>query len=386
MSDKLKIAFFTDSFLPAHDGVVTSILNFRKELMKRGHEVYIFTSGSMQMKKELEKQKGVYVMIGMKFKKYPQYNLAILPFNSVIKVSQLDPDIIHAHTPFIMGTSGLAIGKLRKIPVVGTFHTMFTDKYVIQEYASRFAAGIISKYSWKYAKLYYENCNAIMAPSDSIKNVLEKRKLRNVHVVPNSVDTHKFNTKVNGKKLRGSLQRNKNDKIVLYLGRMSKEKRIETLLKAAHMLKNENIRFVIAGTGPAAHYYAKMANRLKLSNVKFVGFVEDEMLPQYYAACDLFCIPSTFETQGIVCLEAMATGKPVVGADHLALHDIIKNGKNGEKFRPGDSKDCANKIKKAINNIQSYKETVKTAEQYSVEKTTDQLLSVYRQVINEMTI
>ncbi len=82
----------------------------------------------------------------------------------------------------------------------------------------------------------------------------------------------------------------------------------------------------------------------------------------------------------------MATGKPVVGADSLALRDLIKNGKNGEKFTPGDSKSCAKKIKKVINNIGSYSETTGTAQAYSVEATTDELLKVYKRVINEVTV
>ncbi len=385
--ESLKIAFYTDTFLPAHDGVVTSIMNFRKELMKRGHEVYIFASGINKTKQMIADKKDIYIIKGMKFKKYPQYNLALMPFTSASKLTEINPDIVHAHTPFIMGTWALAMAKMNKIPIVSTFHTMFTEKSVIQEYASKHAVSFLQKYSWKYARFYYNRCNAVMAPSQAIQELLEKKGIPNSIVVPNAVDINRFNSKVQGGKIRRKMLKNRNEKLVLYVGRISREKKIETMLKAAKNLNDENIRFTFVGTGPALNYYSKMSSRLGLSDkVSFTGFVDDKILPSYYASADLFCIPSTFETQGIVSLEAMASGKPVVGADSLALKEIIKNGKNGEKFVPNDSKDCAKKIKKVINNIDSYKETVQTARMYTVEKTTDELLKVYNRVINEVTV
>ncbi|MFI5412662.1 MAG: glycosyltransferase [Candidatus Micrarchaeales archaeon] len=385
--ESLKIAFYTDTFLPAHDGVVTSIMNFRKELMKRGHEVYIFASGNEKTKQMIGDKKDIYIIKGMKFKKYPQYNLALMPFTSASKLNEISPDIVHAHTPFIMGTWALAMAKMNKFPIVSTFHTMFTEKSVIQEYASKHAVSFLQKYSWKYARFYYNKCNAVMAPSYAIQALLEKKGIPDSLVVPNAVDINRFNNKVHGGKIRKKLLKNRNESLVLYVGRISREKKIETLLKAAKNLHNEDIRFTFVGTGPALNYYSKMSSRLGLNDkVSFEGFVDDKILPNYYASADLFCIPSTFETQGIVSIEAMASGKPVVGADSLALKEIIKNGKNGEKFVPNDSKSCAKKIKKVINNIDSYKETVQTAKKYSVEITTDELLKVYNRVINEVTV
>jgi 1,2-diacylglycerol 3-alpha-glucosyltransferase len=383
---KLTIVFYTDSFLPARDGVVTSILNFRKELIRRGHKVYLFASGNSDTRDSVKGDGDVFVVKGIKFRKYPQYSLALLPFVSEAKLSQINPDIIHAHTPFIMGSWALASAKIEKIPVVSTFHTMFTDKLVIKEYAAKFAVNTLQRYSERYAKIFYSRCNGVIAPSESTKKELLKMGIENVYVVPNSIDMKRFNQNVNAGKIRKKLKRNRSEKIVLYLGRMSKEKRVEVLLKAARSMRGQNVRFVLAGTGPALEYYMRMAERMKLENVLFTGFVPDNEIVKYYAACDIFCIPSTFETQGIVCLEAMAMGKPVVGANKLALSDLIINGKNGEKFRPNDPKDCAKKIRKAINNTDAYKYTVKTAKDYSLEGTTDMLIDVYQKVIDSMTV
>ncbi|MGI0100415.1 MAG: glycosyltransferase [Candidatus Micrarchaeaceae archaeon] len=384
MSDSLRIAFYTDSFLPAVDGVVVSILNFRKELEKRGHEVYIFASGTDKTKSMTKGDKRVVVVRGLKFKKYPQYSLALFPLTSKISTFNIKMDINHAQTPFMMGVHSLLISKVERTPIIGSFHTLFTDRNVIRDYAidSKFLASKVVKYSWKYARLFYNRCDGVTVPSSTMKGMLDRKGIKNVCVVPNGIDTSKFNESVDGSAVRRKLVRKRGEKLVMYVGRLSKEKRIETLIKAAKLLRDENIRFAIVGSGPAHAHYEDMVKRMHLDKVVFTGFVENRHLPKYYSACDLFCIPSMFETQGVVSLEAMACGKPVVGANYLALKELISNGRNGEKFRPLDSGDCARKIKKVIYNIDSYKGMADTAKRYSIERATDDLLNLYGRVLN----
>ena len=386
MSESLKIAFYTDTYKPSVDGVVTSILNFKKELERRGHQVYIFTSGDPNSKFITKEKDNVYIVRGIKFKNYPQYTLAAFPFLTHFDVSRLGIDIIHAQTPFVMGFSSMIIARTNRIPLVGTFHTFFTERSVIKEYASknRYMQRVFTKYAWPYAKFFYNRCNGVIAPSESVKRVLQKHDIKNVTVVPNSVDLKRFNPEVDGSALRKKLLGQKYKKLVLYTGRMSKEKKIDTLIKAAKRVKNKDIRFVMVGTGPFENHYKNMVERMGLSDrFLFEGYAIDKMLPKYYAAADLFCMPSTFETQGIVSLEALASGKPVVAADYLALSDLIVNGRNGEKFRPGDSIDCARKIEKAINNTDAYKITDRVAKEYSISSTTDRLLDFYRKSMSD---
>lgn len=385
MSESLKIAFYTDTFLPAVDGVVTSILGFKKELENRGHEVYIFASGTEKTKQMTKNDKRIFVVKGIRLNKYPQYSFALFPLATTLKLGNVKMDVHHAHTPFSLGVHAYMMSKLDRAPLVGTFHTLFTDSAIIKEYAvnNEILAKSIIKYSWKYISLFYNRCDEVTAPSNVIKHMLEKNDVKNVKIIPGGVDMKKFNPKVNGGSIRKELTRGGKGKIVMYVGRISREKKIETLIKAAGLLKKENIRFVIAGTGPAYGHYTGMVERMHLNDkVRFVGFVKNDDLPKYYAACDAFCIPSTFETQGVVSLEAMASGKPVIGADYLALKELIKNGKNGEKFKPGNSMDCSKKIRKVLYNIDTYKEMVDTAKKYSIERTTDDLLDLYKRVIN----
>jgi 1,2-diacylglycerol 3-alpha-glucosyltransferase len=383
MSEPLCITFYTDSYLPAVDGVVTSLLNFRQELMRRGHEVYVFASGDSKTEEIAKTQKNVFAIRGMRFKEYPQYNIALFPFLSSLKLRDIKVDLIHAHTPFSMGFYAMLQSKVSKTPIAGSFPTMFTDKVVLNEYiADPRLRKLAQKYSWPYLKFFYNRCDGVLAPSEAIKSLLGRKGIANVYDVPNSVDLKRFSTEVDGEKVRQELLGGKRGKIVMYIGRLSKEKHIETLINAAKAIKDENVTFVIGGTGPAATHYHDMVKRLHLNNkVKFTGFIADNMLPKYYAACDAFCIPSTFETQGIVSLEAMASGKPVIGADYLALRELIKNGYNGEKFEPNSVSGCARKIEKVLYNTDSYKGTVETAKRYSIEKTTDELLRSYKAII-----
>ncbi|HUC38750.1 MAG TPA: glycosyltransferase [Candidatus Acidoferrum sp.] len=384
MGESLRIAFYTDTYLPAVDGVVTSILNTKRELERRGHEVYIFTSGESMSKPLTEIEHNVYAVHGVKFNRYPQYRLAIFPFLASVKLNEIKPDIIHAHTPFMMGLSGLSMAKINRLPMVGTFHTFFTDKSVLAEYGGGKAVEkVMIRAAWPYARFFFKKCNRVIAPSLTTANVLQRHGINNTIVVPNGVDTRRFNPDVQSSRIRKSITKSKRDKVVLYVGRMSKEKRVDVLIRAAARLKGHGIKFVFAGTGPAAHRYQHLAARLGLRDTaRFVGFVPDKDLPKYYAAADVFCTPSTFETQGIVAIEAMAAGTPVVGANSRELREVVKNGRNGEKFRAGDAGDCARKIEKVINNQSAYKEMVKTAERYSIKNVTDTLLNVYKEIIS----
>lgn len=384
--DKLHIAFYTDTYLPAIDGVVTSILNFRKELESRGHTVSIFSSCKIGAEKR--RSKNVFLYPGIDFKPYPQYSMAIFPYNSLSTLKKLNIDLIHAHTPLVMGFAGLISSKLGRYPIVGSYHTVVNNRTVINDYypKNEQLKKLTAKYMLKYIQFFYRRCNATTVPSKTMEKKLRNYGgIPNIKVVPNSIDLSTFNMDVDGSGMRRHLKIKERENVVLYLGRLSKEKRIEVFLKAAKVLlkKRNDTKFIIGGSGPAESYYKHLAKSLGIQGqVRFLGHVERKYLPHLYAASDLLCLPSTFETQGIVSLEAMATGKPVVGANYLALSELIKDGRNGEKFRPGDYLDCSKKIEKVLNDSAQYiPYTQSTAKEFSVEKVTDRLLDVYNLVL-----
>lgn len=383
----LNIAFYSDSYLPAVDGVVTSMLDFKRELEKRGHKVYIFASANRRDKKKYEAD-DVFLHTGLKFKPYPQYSVALFPYSSSLKLKKLDIDIIHAQTPFIMGFNGLLAAKFGRYPLVGTFHTMINSRSLSNYYPkNKSLRNFYAKYLWKYTKFFYRSCDTTIAPSDAVAAMLRKHEINNISVVPNGINTRLFNEKARGGRLRKELGLGSRDKMVLYVGRLSKEKKLDVLLKAMRVLarKNERVRLVVVGSGPALDEYRRTARRLGIADrTRFLGMLPHDTLPQVYAASDLLCLPSyQFETQGIVAIEAMAVGKPVVGSDDLALRDLIQNGKNGEKFKPLDSASCARKIEKVLNNSDDYTtQAVNTAKKYSAERVTDKLLETYELVVS----
>ena len=385
--DKLRVAFFSDTYLPAVDGVVTSMLNFKKELKKKGHKIFMFVAGDSAAKRKYQND-DVFIVQGINFKPYPQYKVAVFPYMSMIKINALDIDIIHAQTPFAMGLAALMSAKILGKPIIGSYHTLVDNKDIIGSYYPknkriRYVAEIATR---QYIKFFYNSCDCVFAPSGTIKRILEKKGIKNVYIVPNSVDIKRFNPEVSGQNIRRALKLRNNQKVILYVGRISREKKLEVLLNAAHALnmKRNDIVFVIGGHGPALEYYKRMAEKLKLDNLKFVGFIENKKLAEYYAACDVFCIPSTFETQGMVALEAMACGKPVVGADYLALKELIKNGKNGEKFKPGSHSECARKIEKVLNSSDKYTNcAIDTANEFSLERTTQRMLDLYNFILSK---
>lgn len=388
--EKLNIAFYTDTYLPAVDGVVASMLNFKGELERRGHNVYIFASG----RKGQRGGRKLFLYPGVPLRPYPQYNVALFPYSSVSKLGDLKIDLIHAQTPFVMGFAALIASKIGRYPLASTFHTLINNRSIVDEYYPKSSSlkGFARKYLWLYTKFFYNHSNVTIAPTESVLRMLARYGISNTAVVPNSVDTRKYRPGIDGSGVRKLLQIGSREKVILYLGRISKEKRLNVMLKACKRLRlsntKERLRFVIGGTGPAERYYKLMARRLGVQDmVQFIGFVDSKMLPGLYAAADAFCMPSTFETQGIVCLEAMACGKPVVGEDYLALSELIKNGKNGEKFAAGDYAGCARKIERVLNNPAAYtKAAVSTASEFSIGKTTDRLLDIYNNVLSEWAI
>lgn len=386
----LNIAFYSDTYLPAVDGVVTSMLDFKRELEKRGHNVYIFASARSKDKRRYS-ARDVFLYTGLKFKPYPQYSVALFPYYSSLKLKGLGIDIIHAQTPFMMGFNGLLAAKFGRYPLIGTFHTLITSKSLNSYYPkNRTLKNFYATYVWKYTKFFYKACDVTIAPSNAISELLSRHQINNVNVVPSGINLKLFNERVSGERFRKSMGFRSREKVILSVSRISREKKLDVLLRAMKLLvkKKEDVKLVVVGSGPAIDEYKRLTFRLGIADrVSFLGMIDHNALPNVYAGSDLLCLPSTFETQGIVSLEAMAVGKPVVGASALALNELIQNGKNGEKFKPGDYAACAKKIEKVLNNYEGYRRhALTTAKSYSTERATEKLIKVYELLVSKQAV
>jgi len=379
----MKIAYYTETYLPNKDGVVTSILTFKNALEDMGHEIYIFAAGDRRAKRE-NKDKRVFYYTSTPFRPYPMYRIALFPFLSQSKVKELGIDLVHSHGMATMGLAAVEAAKINKLPLVSTFHTLIpqashyiSDAKVIKE--------IVEKFAWRYLEWYYKKCDAVITPSVVIKEMLEERGLTGIEVIPTGIDIRRFNTSNDGSIMKKEWEMEKN-RIILNVGRLVLEKNLDVLIKSSLLVLEEfsDARFVIVGEGPALNYYKKLVSKTGVG--KWFRFVNEivplEKIPLVYAAADVFAIPSKFETQGIVVQEAMASGKPVVGADYLALKEIIRDGYNGYKFNPDSPDECAEKIIKALKKGAEMRDNArKSAEEFSIENCAMRMVKLYEKMV-----
>lgn len=359
--------------------MVRSIVDFRRVLEDKGHEVYIFAPGDRLTKKN-NTDKHVFYSSSIPFIPYPGYNIAVFPFFKELKLRKLGIDVIHTHGMASMGIAALAASRTLNLPIVGTFHTMVPKAldYVVK---NKRMEKIASKTVWKYLNYYYNKCDCVIAPSEEIRQQLIHKKLKNVFTVPNGVNRDRFNEKIDGSDLRLG---DKNP-LFMYLGRVASEKDIPDLIKSMPFIVGSypDSKLWIVGTGPALENCKKITEELDISeNVVFKGFVSEDQLAKYYSAIDVFVTPSSFETEGLSVLEALSCGKPAVGVNEGGVKYLIKNNENGYLVEPHRPRQLAEAMIKAYENRNVLsKGALKTAESLSVEKCTEKLISVYESVL-----
>ncbi len=383
----MRLAYFTDTYLPNVDGVVTSIVNTRSRLQEQGHEVFVFTPGS-QVDKKLNADPRVFYFRSVSFPPYPQYKLALFPYVSAVQSARkVKPDLIHSHAITSMGLAARNTAWLLKKPIVGTFHTMITDttQYLSKnEWVKKTASNVM----WRGISLFYRGFDVVSAPSHATADLLQTHGVHDVRVLPNGVDTARYHPRLDRRLVRTLLGIRPDESMVIVAGRLGYEKNVDVVIKAAKaVLKKRKVRFVVTGDGPARGFYEQLAVSQGVKEAfEFEGFVNSKALPYYYAAADVLVTASAFETQGLSVLEAMACGTPCVGADALAIPEAIQAGKNGLLFKAFDANDCAEKIMDALDQDgrrQSAwrKAARKTAESFSLDKTAAKTLALYEELV-----
>jgi len=376
----MKIAVFTDTFIPNVNGVVTSIVNSSKKLAERGHEIFIFTV-KPKIKKRVDLNKNIHVFYypSVSLFKYPDFSLAMpKPIELTTIIRKIKPDIIHIHTPGLLGINALAIGLFLKIPVIGTYHTLLPDflKYVPLPKINTSEA--LNRFTWSYTRNFYNRCNLVITPSIAMKKELKKNKIKKkIIFLSNGVDLKKFHpikTKKTGTK-------------ILHVGRVGYEKNIDILLKSFKELSktNKKAELIIAGDGPDMQRLKDYAKELNISKkVKFIGIIPNSELPNLYNSADLFATASTIETEGIVILEAMACGLPIVGVNKMAVPSLVKDNKNGFITEPGNTKEIADSMNALLSNkklrIRMGNESLKVVNDFSLESTIRKLSILYTQI------
>lgn len=352
----MKIAIFTDDFLPKIDGIVNSTIMLSKGLADRGHKIFIICPKYRNQKKEFSyKNIEVIRFRGIPAMFYPEFKLTnIFSYKLYKRLKKEKIDIIHFQTPLTLGIQGVLISKLLKIPLVGTVHTIFGDKECLKHVKMDNKIG--EKISWGILKSVYNQSDRITSPSESAKQVLLDHGLKNLKTISNGIDLKVFN---NSKSKQIKEKYNPHNPLLLFIGRIAHEKNIFYLIDCISLVLKEmkNVKFLIIGDGPQMEDVRKKINTLKLDNIILVGKIPyKELLKSgIFGACDIFVTASTIETQGISTMEAQANGLVAVGIDSRGIKDLVKNNYNGFLVENNNKKAFANAIIKLLKNKELYK-------------------------------
>src|SRR3990170_968385 len=379
----VRIALFTDTYLPTIDGAVTSILTTRRPLEADGPEGVVFAPDDPG--RRMPSDPRTIPLRARAFRSYPGYRLAMFPGHEVDLVKDLDIDVIHSHGVGFVGVKGLWSAWQARIPIVQTFHTMIQDTL---PFYSPFGLNLhlLERGLRLYLRIFLRKCQGVVVPSRAIlEEILALSPEATIaDVIPTGVDPRRFHPYVSGDAVRNRWGLNGQD-VVLHVGRVAPEKNLGTLIHAFRRVRdlNGDAKLLVVGSGPYLEKCYDLVRRLGLAgDVIFTGFVPDADLPKYYAAADAFAIASKFETQGLVVLEALASGRPVAGANYRAIPEFVQDGVNGALFEPNDVRGCAEAILRCLKQRDEMRGPAReSALPFSIERCTRRLEHVYERLV-----
>ena len=379
MDGPLKIAIFSDSALPILNGVSVSIDALVKELRNQGHSVHIFTSSYRGHK---DSDPNTHRFLATEFPWTKDYPCAIYPFYpKVFQFRKIGFDIIHTHTPWTLGLVGLRWGQSHQIPVVATYHTLY-DKYA--HYIPLLPKRYVRYKIAKHTNYYYNHVHQVITPSDASKKWLLRHSVKKpITVIPTSIPNSSSH---NREELRKMMGIHPDTQIMLYVGRIAKEKNMALLFEAAQkaFYQNPNLHFWLVGDGPYRKHCAHLARTLGIGDrVKFIGYIPRHEVDQYYAISDLFTFSSITETQGLVVSEAMSYGLPAIVVKGGGAGDAVQDGVNGYLVN-NDFKLFSNKIVNLTTNQELYNKLAQGASsslQYTLPDMAQDVLNIYRDSI-----
>jgi glycosyltransferase involved in cell wall biosynthesis len=339
----MKIAIFSDIFYPQLSGISDSILETGKELARRGHQViYFVPSYSKKDHSHFDKKdeisdfdKNIHPNISVI--RIPSINYPLMfqtrifsPINfRLLALKKFKPDVLHTQSYFSAGIMALIASRIFKKPLIGTNHTVFSEFFQFSPIHSRLVKSIYLKFAY----WYYSHCDFLTAPSAWVISDMQSHE-KTIKKIPSQVISNpiseEFYVMNNQQKEEAKLKFKTNDYTLIYAGRISPEKNIETIIKAIALVKKEipEVNLLIAGIGKKSY-----VNRLKElifdlnieNRIQFLKLLSHQDLARAYNASKIFIIMSTSETQSMVLMQATACGLPIIAANSKALPEYVKN-------------------------------------------------------------
>lgn len=378
----MNIGLFTDTYYPELNGVANSVFLLKKELEKKGHNVYVITTKSPGAPAN---EKGVLRVPSKACSFVPERRIGLFYHPKIaMKIHKMKLDIIHTNTEFAIGMFGRIMAHELFIPVVHTYHTIYEDythyikKYISNEDRAKKLAKLYSKFSVKGAE-------ELIVPTKKVEELMHCYGVKpDINVIPTGIDLSRFRIKdsdAKRNKLKASLGIPKENKVVLYLGRVSQEKNIDEVMKYLnrYMDSHTDVTFLVIGDGPYRSTLEKSAKGLKhRRQMIFAGAKPWDEITHYYQLADVFVSASTSETQGLTYIEALASGLPVVARKDPCLEGVLYQGVNGYEFSDEASfVEGINQILWNEKQIDYRKNAAQSVEQFSTEKFAARVENIY---------
>jgi glycosyltransferase involved in cell wall biosynthesis len=368
----MRIALFTETFLPKVDGIVTRLRHTVEHLQRNGDRVLVVSPDG-----GLTEYKGakIYGVSGFPLPLYPELKLA-LPRPSIgVALEEFGPDLIHVVNPAVLGLAGLYYAKVMQIPLVASYHTH------LPQYLHHYGLGMLEGVMWELIKASHNQAQLNLCTSTAMVQELREHGIERLDLWQRGVDTETFHPDLASLEMRSHLsQGHPESPLLLYVGRLGAEKEIERIKPVLEAIPDA--RLALVGDGPNRSVLEK---HFADTPTHFVGYLTGKELGSAFASADAFIFPSRTETLGLVLLEAMAAGCPVVAARSGGIPDIVTDGVNGYLFDPTDEEGAIAATQRLLNQQQE-RETLRQnaraeAERWSWAAATRQLQNYYRAVV-----
>ncbi len=387
----MRVGLFTDAYLPDINGVVSSVATLKKALEDLGHTVFVISNHKGT---KISFEDHILRLPGLEVKKFYGYKMSSpLQFRADAYIEKMDLDVIHIQTEAGIGMYGRQMAKKLHIPIVYTYHTLYED---YTHYINPLDFDSIEKLGKSFvrnmSRVLGNGSQAVIAPSEKTKQALiQYGVIAPIYIVPTGLDLSEYDRKnLDEEKIqsiRNEFGFSKEDHVVVFVGRIAKEKAIEIPIEAISLSKDPNLRLVIVGGGTDMSYYQDYAQKLGVSDrVCFTGKIDKSQIAYYYAAFDCFVSASLSETQGMTYIEALASGLLVFGRRDEVLKDLIDEGKSGYYF--DDAKELEEKWNDFFSRSRQERDALR---EYCVSKTAlytedmfaHKVLSVYNQAMDD---
>jgi glycosyltransferase involved in cell wall biosynthesis len=400
----MKVAMFSDAYWPRVNGVTVSVDTFALALIRAGHDVMIICSqypvtsmadptGFVQSQSKDPVREKLQVL------RIPSYRIFFSKEDRMAKLvkrrwvekelDKFNPDVVHINTEFIIGDIGFVYAKKRRLPAVYTFHTIWED-YVanylplIPEFLLRFAMRRVQK-------IILHRSDLVIVPSLQIEEMVRAYHIkREIRLLPTGIDPVLFQHSREEldnfrKKMEEKYPVLTGKRILLFAGRVAREKNLSFVIQLFPELlaRHDDLILLIAGNGPYQDYYMEEAQNSGVGkNCIFTGYMEREELALIYGISYIFVMPSLTETQGLVTIEAMLSGIPVVAIGAMGTVQLMEGDKGGFMVK-NDAEEFKIRVLDLLEDKELYRrkaeEALQHAQGWTISSITEKLVDIYRE-------